>query len=292
MRILVTGVSGMLGSSLALDLSSKHKVFGTGNSEMSLPIEYKIFDLSNESYKKLIDWSDPELIIHCAALTNGKYCQDNPLDSFNLNGCTTKKLIDYSGDHVKIIYISTDAVFSSSLHMAKEVDCTSPENLYGKSKELGEFFLLNSKRDYLILRTTIVGLNSHRKKEGFIEWILNSVKSEKKISLFDDVLFTPISIWDFILEINFLIDQNSYESKILHLAGDEVSTKYEFGKSLVQELSLDLSYIKRGYISKFSERAKRSNDQTLDCSFYQEKFNRKLPKLRDTIKTIKKNILT
>ena len=78
----------------------------------------------------------------------------------------------------------------------------------------------------------------------------------------------------------------------MHLAGDEVSTKYEFGKSLVQELSLDLSYIKRGYISKFSERAKRSNDQTLDCSFYQEKFNRKLPKLRDTIKTIKKNILT
>ena len=170
MRILVTGVSGMLGSSLAVELSQKHKVFGTGNSVMSLPIDYRIFDLSNESYKELIDWSQPELIIHCAALTNGNYCQNNPLEAFNVNGCATKKLMDASEDHVKIMYVSTDAVFSSSLHMAKEIDCSSPENVYGKSKELGEFFLLNSNRDYLILRTTIVGLNAYRDKEGFVEW--------------------------------------------------------------------------------------------------------------------------
>jgi len=290
MRILVTGVSGMLGSSLALELSRKHKVFGTGNSAISLPIDYRIFDLSNESYKELIDWSQPELIIHCAALTNGNYCQNNPLEAFNVNGFATKKLMDASEDDVKIMYVSTDAVFSSSLHMAKEIDCPSPENVYGKSKELGEFFLLNSNRDYLILRTTIVGLNAYRDKEGFVEWILNSVKAKETISLFDDVLFTPISIWDFILEIDFLIDQDSYESKVLHLAGGEANTKYKFGKSLVEELSLDTTYIKKGYISKFTDRAKRSNDQSLDCSLYQKKFNRKLPKLKDTIKTIKSNI--
>ena len=290
MRILVTGVSGMLGSSLALELSRKHKVFGTGNSAISLPIDYRIFDLSNESYKELIDWSQPELIIHCAALTNGNYCQNNPLEAFNVNGFATKKLMDASEDDVKIMYVSTDAVFSSSLHMAKEIDCPSPENVYGKSKELGEFFLLNSNRDYLILRTTIVGLNAYRDKEGFVEWILNSVKAKETISLFDDVLFTPISIWDFILEIDFLIDQDSYESKVLHLAGGEANTKYKFGKSLVEELSLDTTYIKKGYISKFTDRAKRSNDLSLDCSLYQKKFNRKLPKLKDTIKTIKSNI--
>lgn len=280
----------MLGSSLAVELSRKHKVFGTGNSEMSLPVDYKVFDLSKESYKELIDWSQPELIIHCAALTNGSYCQNNPLEAFNVNGCATKKLMDASSEDVKIIYVSTDAVFSSSLHMAKEIDSPFPENVYGKSKELGEFFLLNSNRDYLILRTTIVGLNAYRDKKGFVEWILNSVKAGEIINLFDDVLFTPISIWDFILEIGFLIDQDLYESKVLHLAGGEVNTKYEFGKSLVEELSLDTTYIKKGYISKFTDRAKRSNDQSLDCTLYQEKFNRKLPKLKDTIKTIKNNL--
>ena len=212
-RILITGASGMLGSSLAIDLSRSHNVFATGNSKMSLPLNYKIFDLSNESYKELIDWSKPELIIHCAALTNGNFCQNNPFDAFNINGYATKKFLDATEDYVKIIYISTDAVFTSSLNMAKEIDCTFPDNVYGKSKELGEFFLLNSNRDYLVLRTTIVGLNTYSNKNGFIEWILNSVKAKETISLFDDVLFSPISIWDFISEINFLVNKSSYKHK-------------------------------------------------------------------------------
>ena len=67
----------MLGSTLAIELSRNHKVYGTGNSDITLPIDYRVFDLSNESYKELIDWSQPELIIHCAAITNGNYCKEN-----------------------------------------------------------------------------------------------------------------------------------------------------------------------------------------------------------------------
>lgn len=290
MRILITGVSGMLGSTLAVELSKNHKVFGTGNSDMFLPIDYKIFDLSNESFEELIDWSKPELIIHCAAVTNGNQCQNSPLEAFNINGFASKKFISATNDNVKIIYISTDAVFSSNLHMAKEIDVPFPENIYGKSKELGEFFLLNSNRNCIIIRTTIIGLNNYRDKGGFVEWILNSVKMKETINLFDDVLFTPISIWDLISEIVFLIDQDFYGSKIFHISGVEAKTKYEFAKLLIEELSLDTKYIKKGYISKYTDRAKRSNDQSLDSSLYQEKFKRKLPNFSETIKTIKKNI--
>ena len=289
-RILVTGASGMLGSSLAIELSRSHNVFATGNSKMSLPLNYKIFDLSNESYKELIDWSRPELIIHCAAITNGNYCEENPGEAFDINSLSVYRFLQATTSSVKFIYISTDAVFPSSLHLANEKDFTKPENIYGKSKELGEFFLINSNRDFLILRTTIVGLNAYSDKNGFIEWIINSVKAKDTISLFDDVLFTPISIWDFIIEINFLIDQNLYGLKILHIAGKEAITKYEFGKLLIKELSLDTDYIKKGYISKFTDRAKRSNDQSLDSSNYQKENKRKLPNVKETISSLKNNI--
>ena len=279
----------MLGSSLALELSRKHDVFGTGNSEVNLPIEYMVFDLSNDSYKELVDWSKPEIIIHCAALTDGNYCQNNPVEAFKINGFSTQKFLDVTEAAVKIIYISTDAVFPSSLHMAKEIDFTSPENVYGKSKELGEFFLLNSNRDYTILRTTIVGLNIYSNKEGFVEWILNSVNMKQNINLFCDVLFTPISIWDLISEIVYLVDVEFYNSKILHISGAEAKTKYEFAKLLVEEFSLDTTFIKKGYISKFKNRAKRSKDQSLDSSYYQKKFDRKLPNFSETITTIKKH---
>jgi len=288
-RILVTGASGMLGATLAITLSKKYNVFGTGSSNISLPIKYKVFDLKMDSYQELIDWSNPEIIIHCAAITDGNYCENNFNDAFNTNGFSVKKLIDNTKENVKIIYISTDAVFSSELNMAKENDCTEPENIYGKSKELGEFFLINSKRNYLILRTTIVGLNNFRNKVGFVEWIINSIKNKKTISLFDDVLFTPINIWDFVKEIIFLVDKNLNKSEILHICGSENVTKYDFGICLIKELDLDKKYIQKGLISNFKQRAKRSNDQTLDCSYYQKKYKRILPKLAQTIKSIKLN---
>lgn len=286
-RLLITGVSGMLGSSLAVELSKKHDVFGTGNSPMDIPVPYQSFDLSQDSYGDLIHWSKPDVIIHCAALTQGNHCQNNPLKAFNINGYSLQKFMNATDHSVKIIYISTDAVFPSRLHMAKETDCPSPESIYGKSKELGEFFLLNSERNFTIVRTTIVGFNNYRNSQGFLEWIINSVHSNEEISLFDDVLFTPITIWDLIKEIDFILDKGLYEEKVLHIAGGEACTKYAFGIAMLEALSLSTDSIKKGYISSFEDRAKRSNDQTLSTDFYQKKFLRELPSLTKTIESIK-----
>ncbi len=290
MRILVTGASGMLGATLVKILSKKYNVYATGNSDFDkLTNNYKKFDLLNESYEELMGWANPDIIIHSGALTNGNYCDQNPIEAFNINGLSVRKIIDATGNNVKIIYISTDAVFSSSLHMAKEKDCVCPENVYGKSKELGEFFLLNSDRDYLIVRTTIVGLNENKNKSGFVEWILNSSKGGEKINLFDDVLFNPISIWELTEELGYLISNNLISSEVIHIAGNQLCTKYEFGKILLEELKLPIEKVERGSINSFKDRAKRAADQSIDCTYYENKYNRKLPSLIETITSIKNN---
>ena len=287
MRILVTGASGMLGSTLAIELSKKYKVFGTGNSDISIPIDYRVFDLSNESYKELIDWSQPELIIHCAAITNGNYCQENSLKAIDVNGISVHKLLNATNNNTKIIYISTDAVFPSSLHMAREVDFVLPENIYGKSKELGEFFLKTSEdRPYTIIRTTIVGLNINKNKSGFVEWIINTTKENKELGLFSDVFFTPISIWSLVDEINFLIYTDNINSEILHIGG-ELCTKFDFGNKLLKMLNISTKKLSKSLISSFKDRAKRSNDQSLDSNYYYNKYDRKLVNLDQTILKIK-----
>ena len=290
MRILITGASGMLGATMVKMLSKKFTVFGTGNSEYApIDCEYKLFDLLNDNYDELIYWSNPDLIIHSGALTNVNYCRENPLEAFNVNGLSVKKLIDASNDSVKIIYISTDAVFPSERHMAKEVDPVFPESIYGKSKELGEFFLLSSNRSYTIIRTTIVGFNENNKKSGFLEWIINSAINKVQISLFEDVVFNPISIWDLTDEITYLIENDKISSEILHIAGNSFCTKHEFGIAALKEIGLSDAYIKKGSLLDFPDSAKRSLDQSLNSSFYQQKYERVLPKLKQTVNTIKKN---
>ena len=289
MRILVTGASGMLGSTLAIELSRNHKVYGTGNSDITLPIDYRVFDLSNESYKELIDWSQPELIIHCAAITNGNYCQENCLKAIDVNGVSVHKILNATNTTTKIIYISSDAVFPSSLHMAKEVHSVFPENIYGKSKELGEFFLNSSQdRQYTIIRTTIVGLNINKNRIGFVEWIINTAKENEELGLFTDVLFNPISIWDLVDEIIFLINTDNINSETIHIGG-ELCTKFDFGYKLLKTLNISTKNLSKRLISSFEGRAKRSNDQSLDSAFYQKKYKRDSISLNQTILKIKEN---
>jgi dTDP-4-dehydrorhamnose reductase len=235
----------------------------------------------------LIDWSQPELIIHCAAITNGNYCQENSLKAIDVNGVSVHKLLNATNNNTKIIYISTDAVFPSSLHMAREVDFVLPENIYGKSKELGEFFLKTSEdRPYTIIRTTIVGLNINKNKSGFVEWIINTTKENKELGLFSDVFFTPISIWSLVDEINFLIYTDNINSEILHIGG-ELCTKFDFGNKLLKMLNISTKKLSKSLISSFKDRAKRSNDQSLDSNYYYNKYDRKLVNLDQTILKIK-----
>lgn len=287
MNVLITGASGMLGAALVNEYKNHFNVFATGNSNLKVQhANYKKFDLKSESYDELIEWSNPDIIIHSGALTNANYCEDNPKYAFDINGISVQKFLKATRNDVKIIYISTDAVFPSSIRFANEEDCVFPENVYGKSKELGEFFLRTSLgRNYTIIRTTIVGLNTNRDRTGFVEWIINMAKNDKPLKLFTDVLFCPISIWDLAIEIKYLMD-NDINAKILHISG-ELCNKYEFGYKVLETLGISTQCLSNGSISSFASRANRSNDQSLDSSFYKEKYKRKLPSLNEVILNIK-----
>ena len=96
--------------------------------------------------------------------------------------------------------------------MVKENDLTNPESIYGKSKELGEQYLINSNRKFIAIRT-IVGLNKFKNPEGFVDWIIKSSINKEKIKLFQDVIFNPISVWDLTKEILFLIKNQILQIK-------------------------------------------------------------------------------
>lgn len=289
-RLLITGATGMLGATLVNHFQDEYDVFATGTSKESLSFfkNYLQFDLKSNSYNSLINWSKPDLIIHSGALTNGGFCDKNPEEAFLVNGISLRRFSESIAPNTRVIYISTDAVFPSKLHLANETNCTFSESVYGKSKELGEFFLRNSNVDYTIIRTTIVGTNLNKNKVGFAEWILNAAKNNEEISLFDDVFFTPISIWDLAKEIETILGkEKDFSKKTIHISGTEICTKFDFGKQLIKAFGLPIDNLKRGKISEFNDRAKRSNDQTLDCKLYETITGKKLPALKETIEAFK-----
>ena len=133
-----------------------------------------------------------------------------------------------------------------------------------------------------------MGLNINKKKIGFVEWIINTAKEGKELGMFTDVLFSPISIWDLVNEIVFLINTNNINSETLHIAG-ELCTKFEFGYRLLDKLNISTKTLSKTLISSYKDRAKRSNDQSLDSSYYSEKYQRKSVSLDQTILKLKEH---
>ncbi|EKE14771.1 MAG: hypothetical protein ACD_12C00310G0004 [uncultured bacterium] len=286
-KILITGTSGMLGATLVNLWNKKYHVYATSGSNFSNnpAVFFKEFDLKTRNYQSLLQWVKPDVILHCAAITSHEYCQNNPKEAMLVNGESVKKLIEVFPES-KLIFISTDAVFPLNTHLAGEKTKTIPSTIYGKSKELGEKNILNLARNGYVIRTTIIGKNINTRKQSFVEWIINSLRGGKMINLYDNTLFTPISIWHFAQELEWII--NNKVPKILHVAGDEIISKYTLGYNLAKKLNLDLNLIKKGKLIQ-KDKIKRSKDQTLDCSYYQSISKRNLPNIKDTLEILVKN---
>lgn len=286
MRVLVTGAAGMLGATLVDQWQNKYDVFATDKEEfLDNPASRFIpFDLSSKSYGGLIDWAQPDVIIHCSAITNVDYCEKHPELTMAVNG---KSVYTFLQSGARVVFISSDAVYPDDLRMASEEDETGPENIYGKSKELGEKYIESAGRPNISIRTTIVGINKNPLKQGFVEWIINSVKNRKEITLFDDALFMPISIWSLAEELEWIIDNNIFG--IINIVGNNPVTKFDFGVNLCKKLGYDSQFIKRDSIKNFRFNAKRSKDQTLDTSKYKMLSNRNLPTIEYTIDQIAKH---
>jgi dTDP-4-dehydrorhamnose reductase len=276
-RVLITGTSGMLGGVLESTWKDKFELLTVSGRAQ--------FDFETGNYEKLYRETTPDVVIHAAALTNLEYCENNPRETLLVNGSSVEKLIS-SMPKVKIIFISSEAVFPPNTKNATENTPTHAQTVYGKSKELGENHLIAAKIG-AVVRTTIVGRNINKQGNSLTEWIVSSLNNKQSIALFDDVWFTPISIWHLADALEWVIKNET--PKILHIAGGERVTKHQFGSKLAIAMGLDEKLITVGKLRESGLKAKRSNEMSLDSSLYEKLSGRKLPRLNEVIEMIVKS---
>jgi dTDP-4-dehydrorhamnose reductase len=294
-KILITGASGMLGAALVSMWDKEFEIYATGNSSFSAnqAKRYLVFDLGQKSYKDLISFVQPDYIVHCAAITNSEFCEKNSEKAFNINGESVRKLLK-AFPKSKLIFISTDKVLSPNIHLATEKDIMKPLSVYGKSKALGEKYILESSSQSLIVRTIIVGKNCNsNKKNSLAEWIVYSLLQKQQITLFTDVIFNPISIWHFAEELKWIIkhDAGLFNNQVVHIAGSDIISKYDFGYQLSKQLKLETDLINKGSIDNSKLAINSLKDITLDSTKYHSLSGRNLPRSEETISLLVKNFI-
>jgi dTDP-4-dehydrorhamnose reductase len=180
-KILILGANGMLGHVLYKELSNNtnYSVFGTVRSKQAISRFYSkeelncIIDGINaydfQNIQRAIDSTEPTIIINCIGLIKQKLKSNDYISSIFINSLLPHKIIQYIRTcNIRFIHFSTDCVFNGRAGFYKEESISNAEDIYGRTKYLGEISFKNS----LTLRTSIIGHELHT-KTGLLEWFLS-----------------------------------------------------------------------------------------------------------------------
>lgn len=179
-KVLVLGASGMLGNAVyrTFATSPGFNVFGTVRSPSSrivLPAEANgrlLTGIDVEQTDSLVFAFEnvrPDIVINCIGLVKQLAAVHDPLATLSVNSMLPHRLARLSAlVGARLLHVSTDCVFLGSKGNYLENDVPDAQDLYGRSKLLGEVDYPNA----ITLRTSIIGTELGS-AHGLVGWFLS-----------------------------------------------------------------------------------------------------------------------
>ena len=266
-NVLVIG-SGFLGKNVVNEFKHNQiQVVGTNYSRNDVYVDITSIDSIISCVKKY----SPEIIVNCAANVNVDELENNEKLAFSINAKGAENIAKVcKNNEIRLLHISSDAVFDGKRGMYTEDDILNPINVYGKSKMLGEQMISETLENHVIIRTNFYGF--YNRGKFLFNWILSKLKNNEEVLGFNDVFFNPLEVTN----VSKMICELSSGKicGILHLSSDEIFSKFEFATKIAEFFDFDSNLVKPRSIDEFGFNAKRPKNTTL--------VNKKAKNLLDT----------
>jgi len=264
-KILILGVTGMLGHTLFARLSERKNfsVYGTarngekraGPTAFRLPQKiYENVDVYNfDSVLRVMRDIKPNVVVNCVGIVKQLPESKDPLISIMINSLFPHQLARAcKSEKARMIHVSTDCVFSGKKGAYAEQDFPDADDLYGRTKLLGEV-------DYphcVTLRTSIIG-HEVKGKHGLIEWFL---AQEGRVRGFTRALYSGFPTVEMGTIIADYVIPNKDLSGLYHVSSEPIS-KYDLLRLVAER------YGKKVEIEPFADFV---IDRSLDSNRFRE----------------------
>ena len=215
MRIAVTGAGGGLGRAFVAAASPDHEVHGFARTELDVR--------DHDAVIGALVPLEPEVILHCAAMTSVDGCEAEParaagtnvLGSFNVAVAARR-----SGS--RLVVISTDYVFDGEKSAPyDERDRPNPLSVYGWTKLAGERAAEAVAPDVLIVRTAWVFGSG----KDFLSGAIHRLRAGEEVGGIVDQVGSPTHVAGLAERLLPLIEADV--RGIVHLAGPEATTWHD-----------------------------------------------------------------
>lgn len=281
-RVLVTGADGLLGTTLVPTLAAQgHEVFCLSRRSVA-GIRA---DLSNSAdTARALDLVLPDVIVNLAALTNVDECERNPADAYRQNTLIVENLVGWIVRRVPachLVQISTDQVYSGAGPHVEPRVC--PINYYAFSKYAGE--LVAERAGGTVLRTNLFGRSRCPGRQSFSDWLVGVMKRGESVRVFEDVLFSPLSLETLASMIALSVQQKT--GGIFNLGSANGLSKADFAIALGECLGLSTAQLVRARSTDAALAARRPLDMRMDSSRFESGFGVVLPALESEIRLMR-----
>lgn len=281
MKIIVTGSKGQLGTDVIAELE-KNGIESVG---ADLP-ELDITDY--EAVESFISESKADAVIHCAAFTNVDIAETDKEICRRVNEDGTLNIARSCAKHgIKMLYISTDYVFSGEGDIPFETDSTTmPCNYYGESKLAGEKAVTENCDKYFIVRISwVFGENG----KNFVKTMLRLSKEREEITVVNDQIGSPTYTKDLSKLLCDMIVTEKYGT--YHATNEGFCSWAEFA-SKIMELSGSKTKIIPVTSDEYKSVAKRPSNSRLSKTGLDMNGFARLPHWQDALERFLNNINT
>ena len=185
MRILITGVTGLLGWNLQRIAKSENKLFGIYYPKrvLEIPLKSEVRSANvadGVEIESIFKWAKPNVVIHTAAIGSVDYAEKNKEYTKTVNVGGTKiitELCERWKSH--LVYISSNAVFNGLSPFYSENDEVAPINYYGQLKVEAEKVGIPAEKLVKYYK------DSNRKESMIEEKVFKYLKENNKVKEVD-----------------------------------------------------------------------------------------------------------
>jgi dTDP-4-dehydrorhamnose reductase len=219
MRIYITGHRGQLGRAL---LARLPEAMGGDLPEL---------DITNPaSIDAAVAEAAPDLVIHCAAMTDVDGAARDPALGYRINGLGTQNVaLAAARAGAALVYISTNEVFSGkSERPYSEFDTPGPINPYARSKLAGEWFASHLLNRFYIVRTAWLSAPGGR---NFVHRILEIARSGRPLRVVTDEVANPTFVEDLADALVELMGTGRYG--IYHLTNSGYCSRFDYASRIL-----------------------------------------------------------
>ena len=218
-KIIITGASGFIGTSLFRYLKKKgYDVYGVDFNIIN-KIDEKIFDINLIDYKKKEEFFKrikPEFIFHLAAFAGPPRNEEKPELAYKYNVELIEVILKNLDNSIPIFFPSTDKIFVGHKFPNEKADL-NPDSVHGKVKLECEKLLKKHVKKYFILRQPVVhsagGYIPNSKMSGsgsFIDQAIDNIRLNKTVKIFSNVKRCFVKLEELILVYEILLENKNY----------------------------------------------------------------------------------